>query len=417
MRTMQSNVSRGKRALYIILSVVIAVGIWAYVDDVKDYGVYSRTYTLPVTFAGETTTLADRGLMLLDDSETSIKLKFEGSRKLIAELEPTQVHVQVDLSDVTETGKQNLSYKIIYPSNKFFRGISSVSASAYTVFVDVGELYSKSVEIRCDIQGEVADGYIAGAVKTVPEKLELRGQQEDVDKVSYAKVVLDIDAADESVTKSLNYQLYDKNDKVIKYTGNIHPIVNLIKVTLPVNIVKELPLKVKFTESAGASLSNVSYTISPETITVSGPAEKLKGVNEIILSEFDLAKLSGSSEYHYAITVPQGCENLSGVTKATVKIAFKDLSTSTLDVKNIKCENIPDGKTVTILTDEIPVKLRGKAEDLKAVTADAVQIVADLSDVSSASGSYTVPATVKIDTDGDVGVVGSYQIKITIGSE
>lgn len=413
---MQSNISRGKRILYIVLSIVISIGIWAYVDSVKDYTVYSRMYTLPVTFVGENTTLADRGLMLLDDSDASIKLKFEGSRKLIAQLEPGKVHVQVDLSDVTETGKQNLSYKIVYPNNKFSKGISSVSASSYTVFVDIGELYSKSVEIRCDIQGKVADGYIAGALKTVPEKLELRGQQEDVDDVSYAKVTLDIDDAKESVTKSLNYQLYDKNDKVIKNTGNIHPVANLIKVTLPVNVVKELPLKVNFTESAGASLSNVNYSISPAEITVSGPAEKLKDVDSIVLSEFDLAKLSGAAEYHYAITVPEGCENLSGVTKATMKIAFKDMGTSTVNVKNIQCENIPDGKTVTVLTDELAVKLRGKAEDLKAITADKIQITADLSDVSSASGSYTVPATVKVDTDGDVGVVGSYQIKITISN-
>lgn len=413
---MQSNFSRGKRILYIVLSIIIAIGIWAYVDSVKDYSVYSRTYTLPVTFVGENTTLADRGLMLVDDSDTSIKLKFEGSRKLIAQLEPSKVHVQVDLSDVTETGKQNLSYKIVYPNNKFSKGISSVSASSYTVFVDIGELYSKSVEIRCDIQGEVAEGYIAGVVKTVPEKLELRGQQEDVDEVSYARVSLDIDNADESVTKSLNYQLYDKNDKVIKNTGNIHPVANLIKVTLPVNVVKELPLKVNFTESAGASLSNVNYTISPAEITVSGPAEKLKDVDSIVLSEFDLSKLNGSAEYHYAITVPEGCENLSGVTKATMKIAFKDMGTSTLNVKNIECQNIPDGKTVTVLTDELSVKLRGKAEDLKKITAGDILITADLSDVSSASGSYTVPAIVKVTSDGDVGVVGTYQIKITISN-
>lgn len=411
---MQSNASRGKKILYIVLSVIIAIGLWAYVDGVKGYTVYSRVYTLPITFVGENSTLADRGLMLLNDSNSSIKLKFEGSRKLIAQLEPSKIHVQVDLSNVTETGKQNLSYKIIYPSNKFSKGISSVSASSYTVFVDIGELYSRSVEIRCDIQGEVAEGYIAGAVKTVPEKLELRGQEGDVDKVSYVKVALNIDNAEESVTKSLNYQFYDKNDRLIENTENIHPVANLIKVTLPVNVVKQLPLKVNFTESAGASLSNVNYTISPAEITVSGPAENLKGVNSIVLTEFDLSKLSDSAEYHYAITVPEGCENLSGVTKATMKIAFKDMAVTTLVTKNIECENVPSGKKVTVLTDELPVKLRGKSEDLKGLTADDVQVDADLSDVSSASGSYTVPATIKIHTDGDLGVIGTYQIKLTI---
>lgn len=411
---MKSKLSRRKAVLYIVISLLISIGIWVHVDNVRGYTVYSKTYELPIDFVGQNTTLADRGLMLLEDTESSLKLRFEGNRKLIAELDPSKVHIQVDLSDVTKTGKQHLSYKIVYPSNKFSKGISSVSASSYTVFVDIGELYSRKVDIHCDIQGKVADGYIAGNLRTTPEKLELRGQEDEVNQVSYVKVVLNIDNAEETVTQSLSYQFYDKNDKLIKDTKNIHPIVDQIQVVLPVNVVKELPLKMNFLEKPGASLSNLSYTITPSTITLSGPAEKLKKINSIVLGELDLSKISEATTFNYAITVPDGCENLSGVTRATLKVAFKDMMTTKITTKNIVCTNEPSDKKVSILTNELRVQLRGKTSDLKALTADDIKVTVDLSDISSASGSYTVPATITINTKGDVGVIGNYQIKITI---
>ena len=54
---------------------------------------------------------------------------------------------------------------------------------------------------------------------------------------------------------------------------------------------KELKLVMDFLEAPGARVSNLDYTISPSTITVSGDAGKLKNVDTIVLGEFDLLKL------------------------------------------------------------------------------------------------------------------------------
>ena len=41
-------------------------------------------------------------------------------------------------------------------------------------------------------------------------------------------------------------------------------------------------------------------------------------------------------------------------------------------------------------------------------------MVADLSDYSAASGTYTVPATVTVTSGADVGVLGEYQVEARI---
>ena len=97
-----------------------------------------------------------------------------------------------------------------------------------------------------------------------------------------------------------------------------------------------------------------------------------------------------------------------------MKIGFKDMATVTLPATQFQCENIPDGKQVEILTTELNVMLRGPAADVGKVTTEDLMVTADLTDINSASGSYTVPAKVTVKTDGDIGTVGDYQIKITI---
>ena len=41
-------------------------------------------------------------------------------------------------------------------------------------------------------------------------------------------------------------------------------------------------------------------------------------------------------------------------------------------------------------------------------------MVADLSEISAASGSYTVSAAIRLTTPGDVAVVGNYQVRVNI---
>ena len=46
--------------------------------------------------------------------------------------------------------------------------------------------------------------------------------------------------------------------------------------------------------------------------------------------------------------------------------------------------------------------------------AMTLEVIVDLSDFGSAAGGYTVPATVRVKNGTDVGVSGSYQVRVNI---
>lgn len=278
--------------------------------------------------------------------------------------------------------------------------------------VNIGELYHKEVEVRCERVGTVAEGYSAGELELSPSVLEIRGQKEDIDPVSYVKVVLNYDDATSTITQELDFQYYDANDQLLSGDG-IHPTVDKITATLPVNVTKELTLTMNFIQSPGARLTNTVWDIEPRSILVSGDAELLKDVETIVLDDFDLASLDSNTRYSYTIPLPEGCENLSGVTKATLTISFKDMKSAPVTTTRIQCENVPEGKVADVLTEQLTVVIYGTSADVDAVTGSDLLAVADLTDFGSAAGTYTVPVEIRSQR-GDLGISGTYQIRVTL---
>ena len=73
----------------------------------------------------------------------------------------------------------------------------------------------------------------------------------------------------------------------------------------------------------------------------------------------------------------------------------------------------PDGYTATLVTHVKEVVIRGKEEDLAAINASQIRIVADLSNVTTA-GMLSVPARVYLDASSAVGVIGEYTVVVNV---
>ncbi len=419
---MQSEGRRKQKMVYILLALLLAAAVWLFVDLFGNNGgprlVEQKISEIPITYIGEAG-LADRGLMLLPEgSSESLDLTLTGSRARMAWLEREDIQVVVDLSKVETAGTQGVSYQIGFSKE----GYTTNMIKKYSInraLVNISELNHRTVDVVCELVGNLAEGYSAGQPQLSQDTLEIRGQAEDIDPVSYVKVTLDIgESASESISQALTFQYYGEEDQLLD-GNNIHPTVGTIQATLPVYVTKELKLTVDFQEYPGLREANLNYDLQPGTITVSGEAGLLRGMNRITLGKLDLMDLYSSDikRHTFSIIVPEGCENLSGVTRTTLTIDFKDMTSVQVATDRFEYINPPAGKYVEILTSQLNVTLFGTAADVEAITGEDITITADLSSYSGASGTYNVPVTVQINTSGDVGVSGTYQLQITIQEE
>ena len=430
---MSEHMPKDSRSLYLLTALALALGIWFFVDLYGNNGsAYQATMEIrdiPIEYLGKEQ-LADRGLMLLSDGTTeSVDLTFEGPRLLVVQLDRSKIRLTVDVTGITSAGTQTLRYNRSYLNEE---GRASLSAnqkyakltvnvsrnSVESATVNIGEMSHKEVDVRCELNGNVADGCSAGEIQLSQTTIDVQGQEEELQNVAYAKLSLNLgEDAMETVTQSLACQLYDTSDEPVDMEL-YYLKTKQITATLPIYMTKELPLTVTFISGGKVSESDISYTIRPETVTVTGEASALKDVEELNLGEMNLLNLigSGSRTFHtYAIIVPEGCTNRSGISTATLEINFKDMSTRTVTTKNfLPGADVPAGKTVVFETESLDVQIYGPAQSVQNVTGDDIQVTPNLDDFLSASGSYSVPAEITLPGFRKVGVKGSYQIQVQI---
>ena len=217
----------------------------------------------------------------------------------------------------------------------------------------------------------------------------------------------------ESFSGELPLRLLDEKGQELDQTGLRFSVESAYTV-LPIVVVKEIPLTVEFVDGGGATQENIKYEIEPKTITVSGPEEDMLHLNELSVGSIDLAQVMDTVTEEFPIYLPTELENVSGLANASVKVTISGLTTRAFEVSNIELTNVPKGYKATLTTQVRTIVLRGTQKELDKVSAAQIRIVADLSELSTATGSYNVPVKVYLYTDGDVGVIGQNNVVINL---
>lgn len=408
------QLSNGRKAFYITVSILISFVFWFYVNNSEtvDFSIDD----IPVEFINAESALANKGLMLISGDDATENLVLSMPRSMVFGFDAKRVRLVADLSSVNSTGTQSINYAISYPPNVNRSRISVKSPSVLNVSVRVGELFRRNdVEIRCKLVGNVADGYVAGSVQLLPSQLEIWGQQSDVMQVSYAQVTLNIENARSTIVELLDYELYDYNDKLIE-NKNIHSASSAVQVTMPVIAATDIPLVVGFEEEPGVRKESFDYSLDVTSVTLSGDANLIAQLGEIELGRIALSEIEDERTFVYEIPIPDGLTNLSGVTSATLTIRNRDVGTREMVVTNFDYENFEvQDRKVEVVTSSLNVVLRGAKETLEGLTEEQVTAVANLSGVNDASGTYTVPASIRIEGDPDVGTTQSFELTVRIG--
>ena len=187
-----------------------------------------------------------------------------------------------------------------------------------------------------------------------------------------------------------------------------------VKATLPLLMVKEVPLTVDTIEGAGATSANTVIKIEPSSITLAGDTSILAGMNKIVLGTIDLTDFTDAFQNTYSIVLDNEVRNLTGITEAKVTVEIIGLETRDFTVTNLSCINDTEGYKSTIITESLTVTLRGTKEQLDAIQSENIRAVADLKDFKESSGTYMVPVKVYVAGYDDVGAIGDVTMSVEI---
>ena len=400
------------KVVRIVISILVAIAMWLYVDLER---APERTMTIrdiPVEFSGENTTLADKNLMLLSGYDTTIDLKIRGPKRELVKMNRDNVRVIASTSSIDSVGVHQLDWTVSFPDGVVRTNVSVEKASLSQITVTVGELYTKEVPVECHVVGEVAEGYFTGDVVLDPEVLTLRAQRDDLLNVSCAKLTVDISGATRSVVQTVDVQLYDYDGNPVE-NSNIRTNTSLIQAKVPVLTTREVELAVEFSGVPGAAMNSIKCDITPKTVRLNGEADGLDSIDKLVLATLHVDDLELHQQNSYVVTPPDGTWLVNGNEVATADITLEGIEEKSLTATSIEFDKLPSGLYAIAPDGGLTVRLWGLSEEIEAVTAENLRVIADMSAVTG-QGTVTVPVTVTISGFNDVTVRGTYELTVTV---
>ena len=402
---------KNRKVMQIVLAALITLALWSYMEFYDSPKAELVIKDIPVEFTNEDTILAENGLMLLSGYDTTVDLTLEGKRKVLMQIEPSEVRIVADTSGISAAGVQTLNYTYILPNGISPSDVSVKSRSIYNITVTVGTLYSKTVPIEVDVKGQAADGYFTGDITIDPQTLTLRAEREDMLNVHHAKVTVNLAGATSTLIETLEYTLYDANDVPV-HNDNIRASTKLIQVTVPVRTTKTVPLDV---ELVGTELmKSVNVDITPKVVTLVGEGSTLDTISKVTLDRIYVEDLVPglNGPFTYTIKLPAGVTTTDGTSEATVTVAIDGTTEGMVTLDSINCEGVADGLKAEV-NDSLVVTLWGDEDEIQKVTAADIRARVDLSGITE-EGDYLLPVVVTATTESGVTVRGSYEVTVHV---
>ncbi|MFR3290377.1 MAG: YbbR-like domain-containing protein [Lachnospiraceae bacterium] len=406
------------RILWAIASIVASLFIWVYITGTQEESIEKTFNNVEVQFIGEDTLQASRGYVINNISAETVSVKISGTRRNIGSLSASDVKATIDVSLISTTGTITQYYTLTFPDSVDPDAVSLVSSNPSVISFNVTRMSSKEVPVEVQWEGSTAEGYIAEDVEFEPSVVTISGPESELENIEYVYAVMGGDELTMTRTAEVPFVLMDKDDKELDSSG-LEFDVDTISVTIPISMMKEVPLYVQCSYGAGATEENTFIKIEPSTITISGDTSVVSGTNRIRRRHHRPSRgFALTLPGHLRYRPPNDVENVTGITESQGRHRDQGVSTKTGSrPRTSSYTGLPDGYSVEeIITQSLEVKVRGTQEVLDQIQSSNIRVVADLSEISQTGIVMYVPVRVIVDGFTDAGAVGDYMIAIKIRS-
>ena len=360
------------RAFWMIVSLLASLAIWVYVTSMQSTEFSQTFYGVEVELVGESALRESKNMVITDLDTSTVTVRITGPRRIVAGLDPSDLKACVDVSKLSRAAYTTQQYYISYPDGTDTTNINDSNKSPSTISFMVSPLNTKTVQVRGSFDGSLAEGYTAETPVFEPSTITVSGADANLKDVSYAWVTFGKENVDSTYKVETGFTLMNENGEECSTVG-LTCSEDVVTATLPLLLVKEVPLSVDIIEGAGATKANTKIKVEPDSITLAGDSAILTGMNKIVLDTIDLSDFEKTFSQTYTIPIDNDMNNLTGVTEAKVTVEVVGLETRTFKVKNISCTNVTEGYEADIISESIDVIIRGTSEQLDRLKGDNIR--------------------------------------------
>lgn len=410
----------GDRRFLLLLSLGIAVLLWLYVTMSVMPNTSTTLSGVPVDFDYDFAKYTTLGLDIVNEPSYTVDLSLSGDGSVLGAARASDFVVYPDYSSVKGAGSQtlNLNVKIINPDLEN-RVTATIERGRRTVDVVFDTILTKTLPVTVETSGlHIAEGYSLNKVSSSPSEITITGPSTEVSQVTAVVAPLSMEGElSESQLVQVPLEMRDANGKTLDlpYTTMEDDIVD---VTVSVYKQVELPLVVNFINVPSYfDVNTLQYSLSQETLLVSGPERVVNNLTELSVGSFDLSTFSLDKDYQMNVELPDGIVSNENVSSVTLSFDTTGMSERSFNVSQISVINVPANYQVEVTTKRLNnVVLVGPEEDLEQLSAGSIEARINAEDLQVAVGTQTVAVQIQVPSNPRVFAIGTYTVTCNITS-
>lgn len=391
----------GKNLGWKIFSLVIAIGLWFIVINIKNPE-ETMTFTIPVEIQNmdKLTSRYDIVISNLDEIENkTISLNIRGTRLTLEKLKNNRRYLDVikatanlELFRHTKATEVNkIPIEITFSDE--YRGLIFEERNQIR-YLDVVLENKKTITkpIQVETIGQIEEGYVVLEPKLNPGEVILTGAQSLINKVDIVKVIVDVsDITNNQKVAQAEPKVYDKQGKEIK---DLEKNIDIIEVNIGVGKKRKVSLIPQIQGTYAENYISTGIKIEPEEIVIVGSKEIVDGLTQVQLSTIIFEDLDETTTFKPDIILPPGVRRWdSSENKVSVTIEIKKQIVREFKIPTSKLTLRTD-KQFKYISKEVTLYLQGIESEVQRITVNMLLGSIDVSGLKE--GRHKVPIAFNI---------------------
>ncbi len=368
----------------IILSIIVAVCLWAYVigeTNPKDSKVFKN---IPIEFVNEDV-LDKSELAVLDVSSNIVDVTLTGTRVGLSNVKAGDITATVDLADAA-MGSNELKVNI-----KCSDTVEVEDQSINKVTIRVERKAHKDVDVTVGYAGEFGDDQEPLVVELSKTSVTVSGAESKVKSVVAAQATISASEV-ENKLKTLSCNLIPINKDGAE-VSNVKLSSNNVKITTELVKTKTVPLEVLITNNATDDI--VRHASTPKTITLKGKGKQLDKIESVKAETVDISEVTESVSLPITVNLPEGVQvsEQSLAMKVNVTVEKPAEKKFVFSRDEIEINGLDSALKAVIEESDINIIFKGKQKNLDGLSKTDVTLSLDLSGYGEGSDTVEIKVT------------------------
>ncbi|HIS25914.1 MAG TPA: hypothetical protein IAA57_03280 [Candidatus Pullilachnospira intestinigallinarum] len=392
-----------------IFAVLIAVGMWLFVNNVDDPVITAR-YSVKVTVQNENYVYDAGKTYQIEEDARTVTVLIRGRESVVQNR--SDLVVYANLAEIQDMDAISTYVPVT------FREVSGIALEDVEIFpkvipIRIEDSAQKEFSVEIQTEGETDKHYEIGEKTSDPEIVTIQGPESIIDKINMVQANVQLNGeATKTVKKTVQLDVIDKNGDVLtddlEYLNFDIGKERQVTVTLTLWEIREnVRLKASYTGEPAAGYQVSRVTLTPDTISVAGSDEALETLAEngnTIEIPADLINVDGlSQDYKGTIDLSSlllQADELKQVSDGNqsvqVQVSIIPLGSQEFEVptSSIKLENLGRGLHAVFIRENLIMRIQAANADLANLNVSDIQASVNLEGLEA--GSYSVDVNVTL---------------------